>query len=102
MFSHTIAIYGFAVASDFELATHLVAGAVLIFSLLIAYGDLRIRGGTESGQLEFDSGYGDWGAVCKDGFDDDAGDVACRQLGYVRADDVYTYDYAYTYGPRYN
>ena len=61
-------------------------------SLNIAYGDLRIRGGTESdSQLEFDSGYGDWGAVCKDGFDDDAGDVACRQLGYVRSTDVYTY-----------
>ena len=52
------------------------------------YGDLRINGGGKSGQLEFY--YYGWGAVCKDGFDDDAGDVACRQLGYVRSSDVYT------------
>ena len=30
--------------------------------------------------------------MCKSGFDDNAGDVACDQLGYLRADDVYTYD----------
>ena len=63
-----------------------------MFSLTIAYGDLRISGGTDSGRLEFNSGYNDWGAICTTGFDDDAGDVACRQLGYVRASDVYTYD----------
>ena len=51
------------------------------------YGDLRIIGGTESGQLEFYRYR--WGIICKDGFDDDAGDVACRQLGYARSSDVY-------------
>ena len=64
---------------------------VSMFSLIIAYGDLRISGGTDSGQLEFDSGYGDWGAICTSGFNDDAGDVACRQLGYIQSSDVYTY-----------
>ena len=51
-----------------------------------------MHGGADSGRLEFNNGYNDWGAVCTTGFDDDAGDVACRQLGYVRASDVYTYD----------
>ena len=58
--------------------------------LSVAYGDLRISGGGRSGLLQFyDRG---WGAVCKDGFDDDAGDVACRQLGYVRFSDVSVYE----------
>ena len=57
----------------------------------IAYGNIRISGGGKSGQLEFQNSSGDWGAVCKDGFDDDAGDVACRQLGYTQSSDIYTY-----------
>ena len=60
-----------------------------IISLSIDYGDIRIVGGTDSGPLEFDRGYYDWGVICKDGFNDDAGDVACRQLGYLRSSDVY-------------
>ena len=68
--------------------------ALLLCSLYIAYGDLRLRGGADEsdGRLEFDSGFGGWGVICTTGFDDDAGDVACRQLGYVRSSDVYTYD----------
>ena len=62
-------------------------------------GDLQISGGDKSGQLQFDRGSGDWGtgAVCKDGFDDYAGDVACRQLGYAQSSDVYTYTYCTSY-----
>ena len=58
--------------------------------LLIAYyGNIRISGGGDDGQLEFYDGR--WGAVCTDGFDDDAGDVACKQLGYLQSSNVYTY-----------
>ena len=52
---------------------------------------MRIYEGGDSGRLDFQLGDGRWGTVCKNGFDDDAGDVACDQLGYLRADDVYTY-----------
>ena len=62
-------------------------------SVVIGYGDLRISGGGRSGRLEFLDGT--WGSVCTTGFDDDAGDVACRQLGYVRSTDVYTYGSRY-------
>ena len=57
----------------------------------VAYGDLRIREGGDSGLLEFDAGNDGWLQICRDGFDNDAGDVACRQLGYIEASDVYTY-----------
>ena len=59
-----------------------------MFYTFIAYGDLNI---TNSSRLLFDNGY-EWGIVCTNGFDDNAGDVACRQLGYVRSTDVYTDD----------
>ena len=62
---------------------------IYIFS--VAYGDLRIREGSDSGLLEFDAANDGWLPICRDGFDNDAGDVACRQLGYVEASDVYTY-----------
>ena len=52
---------------------------------------MRIYEGGDSGRLDFQLSDGRWGTVCKNGFDDDAGDVACDQLGYLRADDVYTY-----------
>ena len=60
------------------------------FSIAYRYGDLRIVGGGDSGQLQFYSIDGYWGAICGYGFDDNAGDVACRQLGYEQAEDVYT------------
>jgi len=61
----------------------------------IAYGDLRISGGGKDGKLEFQVSYGDWRSICTDGFDDEAGDVACRQLGYVQSKDVYAYGSRY-------
>ena len=46
-------------------------------------GDLRLRDGAadSSGRLEVYLG-GRWGDVCDDGFGDEEGAVACRQLGY--------------------
>ena len=32
-----------------------------------------------------------WKAVCNNGFDDNAGDVACKQLGFKRSTGVYVY-----------
>ena len=58
--------------------------------LFIAFGDLRIYEGGDSGQLQIQNSDGQWGAICDTGFDDDAGDVACRQLGYVQSSDVYS------------
>ena len=52
-------------------------------------GTLRIVGGKRSGQLQYYNGT-NWGGICRNGFDDDDGDVACRQLGYLRSSDLYT------------
>ena len=52
------------------------------------YGDLRIEGGGDSGRLEFKDYDGGWGTVCDHGFDREAGDVACKQMGYRRSDEV--------------
>ena len=49
---------------------------------------MRISGGGDSGRLEFKLSNGTWGTVCSQGFDDDAGDVACKQLGYLRSSDI--------------
>jgi len=49
---------------------------------------VRISGGGDSGRLEFKLSNGTWGTVCSQGFDDDAGDVACKQLGYLRSSDI--------------
>ena len=54
-------------------------------------GELQIWFSKGGKNLASDRGSGDWGTICKDGFDDDAGDVACKQLGYVQFSDVYTY-----------
>ena len=56
----------------------------------IAFGDIRINGDGRSGRLEFRDIVG-WSTVCAGGFDDNAGEVACRQLGYVRSSDVQSY-----------
>ena len=56
-----------------------------------SFGDVRIANGGDSGRLEFRNVDGRWGTVCRNGFDDDAADVACRQLDYVQSDDVYSY-----------
>ena len=53
------------------------------------YGVLRISSEGKFGQLEFYNGS-NWGAVCTNGFNDDAGDVACRQLGYGRSSNIYS------------
>ena len=52
------------------------------------YGEVRIEGGGESGRLEFKDNGGEWGTVCDHGFDREAGDVACKQMGYRRCDKV--------------
>ena len=62
----------------------------------LEYGDLRINGGGKSGRLEIQDDDERWGTICNKGFDDDAGDVACSQLGYSRSSDVYT-DRGYAY-----
>jgi len=68
----------------------------IYYTVSIAYyGDLRINGGGDDGRLEFRVSYSDWRTICTNGFDDDAGDVACQQLGYVQSKDVYTYGSRY-------
>jgi len=75
-------------------ATPTLAGRELELLLCIKsvfitdYGDVRIYGGGDSGRLEFQRSDGTWGTVCNRGFDDDAGDVACKQLGYRRSTDI--------------
>ena len=53
---------------------------------------MRISGGGKSGRLEIQNRDGSWGTICSSGFDDDAGDVACSQLGYDESSRVYTDD----------
>ena len=49
-----------------------------------------------SGELMYYSeSYRTWGRVCADGFDDNAADVVCRNLGYLRSNGMYTYDSRY-------
>ena len=62
---------------------------LIYYTVFIAYGDLRINGGGKDGRLEFQDRSGNWRTICTNGFDDDAGDVACDQLGYVQSSDVY-------------
>ena len=69
-----------------------VTSYMVIISSYVAYGDLRIRGGGNSGLLEFRRSSGTWVSVCRDEFDDYAGDVACRQLGLEKSSAVYTYN----------
>ena len=64
---------------------------MVAINFVIAFGDLRINGGGRSGRLEFRRTTG-WASVCRNGFDDDAAEVACNQLGYVRFSNVFTYD----------
>ena len=58
--------------------------------IVLEYSDLRISGGGNSGRLEIQDEAGRWGTICSRGFDDDAGGVACSQLGYHRSSRVYT------------
>ena len=59
--------------------------------LSLGYGDIRILGDGDSGELLFEEYEYNWNTVCVTGFGDNAGDVACRHLGYQRSTDVYTY-----------
>ena len=58
------------------------------------YGNLWITGAVLSegkpiqGRLEFEDHNGVWGTVCDVGFTKRAGNVACKQLGFVRAEKV--------------
>jgi len=49
----------------------------------VGYGDLRINSGSNGGILEIQIGDGIWGTVCSSGFDQNAANVACKQLGYL-------------------
>ena len=55
----------------------------MLYNLTVGYGDLLREHGT-AGRLEFYNGS-TWGAVCADGFDNEAGEVACKQLGYAQS-----------------
>lgn len=61
----------------------------LPYIVLVGFGNLRIYGGGDTGRLEFRLDNGTWGTVCNEGFDDQAGDVACAQLGYRQSSDVF-------------
>ena len=56
----------------------------------VGYGDIRIGEG-DYGELMFEDRDDNWKAVCNNGFDDNAGDVACKQLGFKRSTGVYVY-----------
>ena len=49
---------------------------------------MKIDGGGDSGRLEFKDRNGEWGTVCDHGFDREAGEVACKQMGYRRCDKI--------------
>ena len=51
---------------------------------------MRISGGGKSGRLEIQNKAARWGTICSRGFDKDAGDVACSQLGHDGSSRVYT------------
>ena len=48
----------------------------------VGYGDLRTYGYYGDKRLEFRLSNYTWGSVCGLGFDYNAAQVACRQLGY--------------------
>ena len=54
------------------------------------YGDLKIYKGGKSGGLLFEDE--DWIPICENGFDDNAGVVACRQLGYESYSGLLSYE----------
>ena len=56
----------------------------------IDYGDLKIYKCGKSGGLLFEDDG--WIPIFEDGFDDDAGRVACRQLGYGPYSGLLTYE----------
>ena len=59
---------------------------------------MKIYEGGKSGGLLFDDGG--WIPICEDKFDDNAGRVACRQLGYGPYSGLLSYEvqrYAYEY-----
>ena len=70
-----------------------VRGLFYLWTIL-DYGDLWITGsdlnkGTPvQGRLEFEGHDGVWGTVCDVGFTERAGNVACKQIGFVRAEKV--------------
>lgn len=66
---------------------------IVIFSTVCT--SVYLSGGGMSGNLEYLDDFGTRGAVCADGFDDNAADVVCRQLGYVRSNGTYTYTTRY-------
>ena len=56
------------------------------------FNNIRISNGNRlEVQYSTDDHLSFWGTICSGGFDDDAADVACRQLGYVQSSDVYSY-----------
>ena len=54
----------------------------------VGYGDLRRYG---FNRVEFRLSNYTWGSVCGYGFDYNAAQVACRQLGYDQNSDMFYY-----------
>ena len=59
----------------------------------IDYGDVWItptlgEDKPTHGRLEFKDHNGEWGTICDAGFTERAGNVACKQLGFARAEKV--------------
>ena len=58
-------------------------------SLRLVAGSSTTSASQSSGRLEIYVNE-EWGTICKDSFDQPDADVACRQLGYARADNYGT------------
>lgn len=67
-----------------------------MFNELATEGELFLVGGTTyaSGLIEVYHN-GTWGTICRNGFGMDEANIACRQLGFMRANSI---DYSYAPG----
>ena len=69
---------------------YILCNLIVLFLIIVKeYGDLRINGSGRAGKLQFQDDHGNWSSLCITGFNDYAGDVACKQLGYKRFTNFY-------------